>query len=79
MEHQTKGGGQGGTGATNTGSGGGGDGQFSPGGDGGTGASGKVLIKEPSGGFLASGVWSLKAQFHYKNKGTGLVKSILLI
>ena len=60
-----EGGGEGGAGQANYGAGGGGDGQFSPGGDGGSGGSGRVLIKEPSGGFIATGIWTLKAQYTY--------------
>ena len=64
-----EGGGEGGAGAPATGSGGGGDGQFSgPGGAGGNGGGGKVLIKEPSAGFKASGIWPLSAQYTYKKE-----------
>lgn len=63
-----EGGGEGGAGQSNYGAGGGGDGAFSPGGDGGNGGSGRVLIKEPSGGFACPGVWGLKGQFYWKKQ-----------
>ena len=60
-----EGGGEGGAGQANYGAGGGGDGSFSPGGNGGNGGSGRVLIKEPSGGVLCPGVWRLGGQLHH--------------
>ena len=60
-----EGGGEGGAGQANYGAGGGGDGSFSPGGSGGNGGSGRVLIKEPSGGVLCPGVWRLGGQLHH--------------
>ena len=59
-----EGGGEGGAGQPQYGAGGGGDGNTG-GTLGGAGGSGKVIIKEPSGGFIAVGVWSLKAQYTY--------------
>lgn len=61
-----EGGGEGGSGQPAYGAGGGGDGNTG-GAQGGNGGSGSVLIKEPSGGKAASGVWSLQAQFYYKS------------